>query len=272
MAKGTKQETEISILKLNQGVLNVCIKGVSPLIYNAMSEKARHELLMPAPKKNAAEKAANLKHDPFAEYRNSTYQNRGDEEPTRLNFPASAFKKALASAALDIPGAAKSQIGRLVWAVGDRINVFGTPKLFSAITRSADMNRTPDVRTRAILPEWACVLSLRFMTPILKEQTVVNLLAAAGFTQGIGDWRQQKGSGSYGQFELVGPDDPDFKRICETQTIVEQDAALADPAFYDEETERLMQWFVEERARREGAKANGVTPKATAKPAPTVEA
>lgn len=248
--------SEITILEVNQGVIDICVLGTSPLIYNAMSEKARHELLMPSPKKNAAEKAANLKHSPFDEYRNSTYQTRGNNDPTRLNFPASAFKKAIASAALDIPGANKSQIGRLVWVAGDRVNVFGVPQLFSAITRSADMNRTPDVRTRAIVPEWACRLSIHFMKPIVKEQTVIRLLAAAGFTQGIGDWRQQKGSGSYGQFKLVGADDPDFVRICKLGR-KEQDAALADPAFYDEETARLMDWFTQERKRREGASSNG---------------
>lgn len=256
-AKSSTNETEISILEITQGSLEFCVLGQSPFIYNAMSEKARHELLMPSPKKNAAERAANLKHDPFAEYRNSVYMNRDDGAATRLNFRADAFKKALASAALDIPGAAKAQIGRLVWVVGDRVDMFGVPKLFCSVTRSADMNRTPDVRTRAILPEWACRLSIRFMRPILKDQTVANLLGAAGFTQGVGDWRQQKGSGSYGQFRLVAADDPDFVRICASGRRAEQDAALAAPEYYDEETERLIEWFKEERVRREGSPRNG---------------
>lgn len=259
MAKGkAEQATEISIMEVAQGELNVCILGESPLIYNAMSEKVRHELLMPAPKKNSAEKASNLKHDPFTEFRNCTYQNLGNKAATRLNFPSVAFKKAMAAAALDIPGAQKTQMGRLVWALGDRVDIFGVPQLFCAITRSADMNRTPDVRTRAILAEWACRVSFRFMKPILKDQTVVNLLAVAGFTQGIGDWRQAKGSGSYGQFKLVSADDKDFVRVC-TAGIKAQDDALETPRFYDEETERLMAWFVEERTRREGTKKNGKT-------------
>jgi hypothetical protein len=259
MAKGkvSTNENEISILEVMQGELNVCIVGTSPLIFNAMSEKVRHELLMPAPKKNAAAKAANLKHQPLDEYRNSTYQNREADAATRLNFPAAAFKKALASAALDIPGAAKAQIGRLVWCIGDRVNIYGVPQMMMAITRSADMNRTPDVRTRAILPEWACRISLRFMKPILKDQTIANLLAAAGFTQGVGDWRQQKGSGSYGQFQLVSDTDPNFVRICKAGGRVAQEKGLESPGFYDEETERLYAWFVEELAARNGERKNG---------------
>lgn len=257
MAKSkTDSTTEISILEVHQGELTVCVLGQSPFIYNAMSEKARHELLMPAPKKNAAERASNLKHNPLDEFRNSTYQNRNSDAVTRLNFPSAAFKKALASAALDIPGAAKAQIGRLVWVEGDRVDMYGVPRLLCSITRSADMNKTPDVRTRAILPEWACTLRLRFMKPILKEQTIANLLAAAGLTQGVGDWRQQKGSGSYGQFKLVSADDPDWKRIVKTGVLKAQDEALDKPEFYDEETERLIAWFDAELVKRHG-KSNG---------------
>ena len=81
-----------------------------------------------------------------------------------------------------------------------------------SITRSADKNRTPDVRTRAILPEWACKLRIAYTKPILREQAIFNLLAAAGLQSGVGDWRQEKGSGSYGAFKLVNADDPDFLR------------------------------------------------------------
>jgi len=256
---------EISVLEVMQGEMNFCIVGTSPFIYNAMSEKVWHELLMPAPKKNAAEKAANLKHSPFDEFRNSTYQNRDADAKTRLNFLCAAFKKGIAAAALDIPGANKSQIGRLVWVNGERVDMYGVPKIYCAIVRSADMNRTPDVRTRAILPEWACRISLRFMKPILKEQTIANLLAAAGWIQGVGDGRQQKGSLSYGQFRLVSEDDPDFVRICKNGGREAQEAALANPETHDEETDRLLEWFVEERQRRDGKSTTNGTNGAHAK-------
>mgnify|MGYP001604634210 CR=1 FL=1 len=263
---GAKQKHEdngeISILEINQGALDVCILGVSPFLYNAMSEKARQELLYPSPKKNAAERAGSMKHDPMAEYRNSVYHTIDDKDAAYLNFPASAFKMAMASAALDIPGAQKSQIGRLVWAVGQRVQVFGVPQLSCMIVRMADMARTPDVRSRAILPEWACRLSLRFMQPILKAQTVTNLLATAGMTQGVGDGRQQKGHLSFGQFQLVAEDNPDFQRICKKGGRAAQTAALAAPKFYDEETERLIEWFGDEVKRRGAGGANGKAAKA----------
>lgn len=251
MAKGKSNiETEISIMEINEGQLDVCIVGASPFVYNAMSEKTRGELLMPSPKKNAAEKASRLKHIPIDEYRASTYQSRDPKTATKLQFLSTAFKKAMASAALDIPGANKSQLGRLVWVNGERVDMYGVPKIFCAIVRSADMNKTPDVRTRAILPEWACRISLRFMKPILKEHTIANLLAAAGYTQGVGDGRQQKGSLSYGQFRIVTPDNPDYVRICKTGGRKAQEAALESPEPHDEETERLLSWFDDELVRR----------------------
>ncbi len=163
---------------------------------------------------------------------------------------ASAFKAALKSAALDLPGASKSQIGRLTYVEGDLVSIYGVPKLLMSVVRSADMNRTPDIRTRAILTEWACRVSITFVMPLLREQAVVNLLAAAGITQGIGDWRPQKGSGSYGQFALVGIGDADFDRIVATGGRDAQMAAMAEPECYDDETEKLLSWFDVESKRR----------------------
>lgn len=272
MAKPKSNDTEISILELTQGEIHVNVLGTSPLIYNAMSQKVIRELLMPSGKKNAAEKAANLKHNPIEEYRNSVYhhadttgptsvaRHADTTRPTYLSAPAVWFKKAMAGAALDIPGAAKAQIGRLVWTVGDcgdRVDMYGVPKLSCMVVRSADMNHTPDVRTRAILPEWACRLRIRFMKPILKDPQILNLLAAGGVTNGVGDGRQQKGSLSYGQFRLVGEDNPDFIRICKEGGRAVQVAAMNDPEFYDEETARLIAWFDSEVERRGHSRSNG---------------
>ncbi len=240
---------EISIIEVQQGRFEVCILGKSPLILNRMSEKAARELLLPR-KKTAADKAANLKHNPPEEYRASAYKSTGANDPTRLLMLSTAFKGAMRSVATDIPGAAKAQIGRLTYVAGDYVPIYGVPKLFMSITRSADMNKTPDVRTRAIVPEWACRLSVTYVKPILREKDVVNLLAAAGIMRGVGDWRPEKGAGAYGQFSLVSDMDKDFVRVVKTGGRVAQDKALADPEPYDVESAELLAWFTEEAERR----------------------
>lgn len=252
MAK--KAETEISVLEVHRGWIEVCVLGTSPLIHNAMSAKARQQLLMPPARKNAAEKASSLKHEPINEFKRSMYRARNPKSKTEIVVKATAFKGALMGAALDLPGAFKTQIGRLTYVEGDEVQIYGVPQLMMAVTRSADKNRTPDVRTRAIIPEWACMLSLQFTKPLLKEATMLNLLAAAGITQGIGDWRIGKGNGNYGGFELVGADNEKWNRIVAEGTKQAQLEAIEDPVCYDSETEELLSWH-EAEVRQRGFKA-----------------
>lgn len=256
MANVAKKDTVIDIPVITKGRISFCVLGVSPLICNRMSEKVMRELLMPKGKKTSVEKASSLKHDPIEEFRASPYTARDGEGETHLKALAAWFKGAAKSAALDIPGANKTQIGRLVHVEGERLDLYGVPQILCAVTRSADINKTPDVRSRAILPEWACRITVNFQVPNLREQSVANLIAAAGVTQGIGDWRTGKGSGTYGEFRLVPNDDADFQRIIKTGGREAQLAALENPISYDQETDDLLAWFGVESKRR-GFKAVG---------------
>jgi hypothetical protein len=243
-------DTVSDILTVSTGKLDCFIVGTSPIILNRMSQKAMHELLLPKGKKTAVEKATTLKHRPLDEYRASAYTLKDDDAPTLLAVLSTAFKGALRSAALDMPGAKKSQIGRLTYVEGEYVGIFGEPKLFMSVTRSADMNKTPDVRTRAIVPKWACHLTVTFVQPLIRNQAVANLLAAAGITIGVGDWRPEKGSGSYGQFKLVGHDDPEYRDIVKNGGRAAQVRALEHPTCYDDETTELLSWFQDEISRR----------------------
>jgi len=247
----TDQQAFIEIEAVSELTTEVFLLGTTPLLYNKPSQKAWRELLMPSPPKNRAEKAMRLKHQPYNEYRASVYRTRDEDAPTRLFFPGGAFRRALASSALDIPGCKKAEIGRLVRVVEHDVSIFGTPQISCMIARMADQKRTPDVRTRAIVPEWCCQLSLRFPHPLLKEKAVLSLLVFAGEHVGIGDGRNEKGALSFGCFEIVQPNDPRWLRIRAEQGRVAQDAALESPACYDQETEELLQWFDEELVRRD---------------------
>jgi hypothetical protein len=248
--KAAADSGEISILEVQRGTMEFCVLGSTPLILNRMSQKAWFELLAPKGRKTEADKAANLKHDPLREFRDSPYIIADPKAPALLGLMATGFKKAMGTAALRTPGVKKTEIGQLVYVPGEFVQVFGVPKVFMAITRSADMNKTPDVRTRAIVPEWACRLSVSFVKPALREQSIANLLASAGFMSGVGDWRQEKGSGSYGSFRLVSADDKDFLRICKEQGRKAQQAALDEPEPYNDETSEMLAWFSVEMKRR----------------------
>lgn len=247
--KGADLENVVVIEPVQTGAVTVPVVGMTPLILNRMSQKAQRELLLPRGRKTSAQRQAELKHDPLEEYRAAPYV-LPDGAPTLLAVMASAFKGAMLTAALDQPNARKAQIGRLVYVAGDFVPIYGVPKLHMSIVRSADINRTPDVRTRMIVPRWAALVDVRFVVPFITQQSVVNLLTTGGVTAGIGDWRPEKGKGSYGQFRVATSDDPEFLGIVTTGGRDAQLAATEDPEPYDRETAELLAWFESEILRR----------------------
>lgn len=250
----------IHVAEISQGQFECCLLGRTPLIFNRMSEKAKRELLFPSGKKSAIERAVSLKHDPVGEYRASVHRFGDDSLPQYLGLPSTAFKKAIMTAALDLPGTRKAVIGRLTYVEGAYVLVGGTPELLMSTVRMPDMNRTPDIRTRAILPRWACRVSVTYTKPLLTGQAVANLLAAAGMTVGVGDWRLEKGAGNFGLFRVCNADDPEFLEVMAQGREV-QKAALAatSPVCFDEESAELLDWYNTEILRRQQRGAASVT-------------
>ena len=244
-----KVESEIQVLRVTTEVVRFTILGKTPLIMNSMSAKARHELLMPKGRKTMADKASTLKHEPLSEYVNSMYCDKTNKDVV-LYMPATALKGAALTAALDMPSVHKSEIKRLLWINGERVPIWGTPSLYMTIVRSADMNKTPDVRTRAMIHEWVAEFECEYNTIKLRGPAVVNIFAAAGITAGIGDFRQEKGAGNYGQFEIVEPTDPRVKAIKKSHGAKVQLAAMAKPEASDEESRELLEWFLAEKSAR----------------------
>lgn len=252
MAKAKGTEAEIYVVREEKGELTLGVLSEAPMLFNRMAEKAKRELLYPRGRRNAADRASTMKHDPLGEFRASAKQLVAPDEPTLLAIPSSAFHLAMCTAALDTPGTNKSQIGRLTWVEGEWARIYGMPMMKMDIVRSADINHTPDVRTRAIVPEWATVITVTFVRPNLIEQPVFQLLANAGLHIGVGDWRQGKGNGSYGRFRLVAPDDPDLLRIMKSGGRAAQIEGMEAAKPYDEETEELYAWYTDEVQRRRG--------------------
>lgn len=258
-----KTEAAFDIIEVTQEQAHFCLLGRTPLITNRMSEKAKHTLLLPSPPKNRTERATTLKHNPMEEFAASPYTLPLDSAPTYLAALSAWFKQALLTAALDLPETNKSQMGRNLWVEGERLPLYGIPQLFMSVTRSADMNHTPDIRTRVIIPRWACEITVNFTTPLLKSQMVSRLLNAAGMTAGVGDWRQGKGSGSYGLWTIVQQDDPAYLAIRAGGGRAAQRAAMESPEPYDEETSEMLAWFHDEleartlRGTAPGGRGNG---------------
>ena len=232
-----KQENTLEISALKQGRVTLKLIGMTGLYFNAMSAKAKRTLLIGGGKKTAAEKKE-LKHDPEAEYRSSVY--RLPNGPTLLGFPAPGVKAAMATAALETPGVTKSSVNRLIFLPEQKIRVWGRPYLRCDVVRSADMNKTPDIRTRAFLPRWCAEVDIAFVTPTLSVHSIVSLLANAGVVCGIGDFRQEKGKGSFGTFGVAGEDGGTLWDELMAEGREVQEAAMADPEPADDETAELL--------------------------------
>jgi hypothetical protein len=239
--KGILETIEVDPLKV--GSVQVWLKGITPLICNRMAGKAMRDLLLPRGRKSKAEREQNLKHDPMNEYRNSMTLRTGSGA-TRIVFPSPAVKGAMATAALETKGTNKTQIGRLVWVDGYSLDLYGVPQLYMSVVRSADMNKTPDVRTRAILAEWCIPATIKYVKPQMSDQAIMQLLCNGGIIVGIGDFRQEKGKGNFGQFEVVTK--RECSSIIKSGGLKQQDAAVKNPTCYDPETEELLSWFQEE--------------------------
>lgn len=82
------------------------------------------------------------------------------------------------------------------------------------------------------------------MTPALNEKKCKDLLNVAGMISGLGDFRQEKGKGNFGQFEVVT--EKECQDIINNGGRDVQDEALRSPDLYDESTKELYDWYVEE--------------------------
>jgi len=247
MKKEKEIKTErMSVSEFTSHQFETWIIGDSPFIYNAMSAKVKGQLLYPPPKKTAASKAQKMKHDPEQEFRDTVYTRNGGD--TLCVIPAVMIKAAICNAALEIPGAKKSQIGRLLWVDGDYLEMYGAPEMIMRVMRSSDMNHTPDIRTRAILPKWGVRMTISYIAPTLTAKDVASLLAVAGMAIGVGDSRPQKGKESYGKFHIMVEEDE--MRPLLDMAAAAQRKALDDIKCYDNETKNLYEWFKNEKQAR----------------------
>jgi hypothetical protein len=250
-AKPTPKPDDDFVFGIPDYVLPVYLIGTRPLIYNSVSQKAANELLLPAP---WGKRRQGLKHDPLTEYRSSVYYRPSNEEgPTRLVLPSRMVKKALLSArafSSDAPG--EDRLKQCVTVVGENNDLYGVPKLLIARVTNSGKVAAPDMRTRAIVPQWCTQVRLRCLSDFVTKRSIMQCLVAAGMVSGLGDWRQEKGSGDYGTFRVtMDPADAEYAQILQSGLANAQDRALANPEPYDDLTRELLSYYGAEVKRRE---------------------
>jgi hypothetical protein len=251
--KKAETQSEIKIPALQQGGATLRIIGTTPLLQNRMANKVKQVLLVGGRRKTAAERQ-DIKHHPLQEFRDSAEILQSyPEGPTALGLRVTAIKGAMCSAALETAGVTKTSAQRLIFMPGDYVDLYGTPQLRMDVVRSADINKTPDVRSRAYLPQWGAEVDIRYIMPQLSQHSVGTLLANAGVLIGVGDGRQEKGKLSFGCFRVIGDEqDDEWDDLVKNHGRKQQLAALESPSYATPETKELIEFYESEIAKRSG--------------------
>jgi len=201
MAK--KTETA-ELQKLDVKNINIKIKGLSPLIMHRWDEKAKREMLDKQMKKTVKRAAK----DPEAQFEASVYKL----EDGRLGFPADAFKASMVRGAdllggKDV-GMAMVRMRMAFFVHGeysgiddrDLVPIEGTLSMREDMVRLN--GKSADIRYRGQVQEWKATVRISYNASIVSFDQLVNMLNAAGYGVGVGEWRPQK-NGMFGRFEVI---------------------------------------------------------------------
>ena len=93
-----------------------------------------------------------------------------------LYFPATGIKKAMATAALETAWYYKKECGSFNIYSRTQDPDLGKTLVEDRCVRSADMNKTPDMRTRAYLLLLVCGGNIKYVQPTLSAYSIVSLL------------------------------------------------------------------------------------------------
>lgn len=188
---------ELQKIKIEEATITV--RGMSPLIMHRWSEKARKQMLDKQMKKTVKKEAK----CPEEQYESSVYYL----DDGRLGFPADAFKKAMIRGAKHI-GLVMTDARTSFFVHGeyctrdDRelVPIKGEVKPREDMVRIS--GGTSDIRFRGQVVEWETELKISYNSNITSFDHIVNMLHAAGYGVGVGEWRPER-DGIFGRFEVV---------------------------------------------------------------------
>lgn len=192
-----KAAAAITLEPIEQEILDIEIKGKTPLIVHAWSQKAKQMML---DAQQGVKKVKQLR-DPAADYESSIYYLADG----RQGVPATAIKSATIGGARFFKGAVTmAALKPVLYVHADDpstglIAVTGTPRPREDMVRVG--MGTADLRYRAEYPDWSARIRVEFAPHMIDAASVVALVDAGGRV-GIGEWRPEKG-GIYGTYSVV---------------------------------------------------------------------
>lgn len=201
----------VIIRALNIQTATIPIRGITPLIINSMSEKAKADLRrsmgIVAEGEEPVKPRKKPPKNPDQEYQAVLNEVRLSDG--RNGFPATGFKASLVEGCKYVDGLPMTVAKGIIFVVADDIAaglvaIEGEPKMFEAFPKNA--TGVIDIRYRPMYAEWSANLTVRFNADVLTSEYVANLAQLAGMYVGVGAWRpgsKMAKNGQYGQYEVI---------------------------------------------------------------------
>ena len=219
---GTKKEL-IEIKPIEIATINLRIKGDTPLIMHAWSEKAKREIL--EAQQGAKKGKAKERKNPVVDFINSMYwltekpevdNNMSEDEceklfneaiakGARFGFPVTAFKQAAISASYRLGWSKDKMSLRGVFFINSDEN--GMVEIKSDVPEMReDMVKigmgTADIRYRGEFKNWYADLTVTYnANGNYDMSSIINIINAGGYVCGVGEWRPER-DGQNGMFHI----------------------------------------------------------------------
>ena len=191
----------ISLRRIERVGAQINLRGLSPLIVNRWSEKAKQQMLDAQQTKARAKKDPK---DPVALFEASKYRLADGRD----GFPAVAFKAAIVHAARLFDGITQVMVKQSLMVRGEGADQL-VPLNYESCTMREDTPRNAsgvaDLRYRAQYWPWSATITVEYLESQIDTESLLALVDAAGIG-GIGEWRPtspKSSTGTYGRFEVV---------------------------------------------------------------------
>jgi hypothetical protein len=195
-------KTKVEIPSPEIKTMTVEIVGISSLIFHKFGAKARRQI---EDKQQQRATTGRGKREPKEEFESSLYPIEVEGKKLKLyGFPATGFKKAMVRAG-SLLGMKMTQLRCMFFVMadsdtGDLVIIDGEPpEMRTDVVRLP--NKSADIRYRGEMKDWSATLCIKYNTRIISDEQLINILATAGFSVGVGEWRPEK-DGTHGMFQI----------------------------------------------------------------------
>jgi len=208
LAEPKKTDTAIVIAPISPKIVEIEIVGITPLMVQAWSHKAKRQMLDKQMKKATRGKEAK---DPAADYLASRYISTEGWD----GVPAGGVKGCLVNACRAVDGLPMTLAKRMLFVKSQGVTkegqqlvrIYGEHQMQEGMVR-IDQG-TADIRFRASYPRWSMKLEIEFLSSVISAEQVANLVELAGFIEGLCEHRPgapKSCTGDSGRFQVRRPE------------------------------------------------------------------